>query len=324
MKKLLTIILIGTLSMLFAEVFSGASQAWFFNAWSLIATFPLYLFHLLFLLWIALNSKKISISQLYLFGIIFALYESWITKVLWTGYIVNATKPALGTILGLGISEFPILVFFFHPIMSFIVPILVFEILNKQAVSDHAKLLEKNRKKSKLILLFLASIGTFIANGNQFNLLSANISLIGTIIIILILLYFTQKTNLEFFKFKKNKFILISAYLLLLYVLMFFYLLPEKIPTTAVSYLSIIIFYIFPISLLINSKKENIEYTNLTDKHYTAKDLGFFSIFVVLTTNIFCLIPNVAASLLFISYYIIWLLGITIFGLITYKALKKQ
>ncbi|MCK4432956.1 MAG: hypothetical protein KAV48_03390, partial [Methanomicrobia archaeon] len=78
MRKLFPILLIGCLSMLFAEVFSGASQTWFINGWGILVTFPLYLGHVLFFLWIALKSKRTTLSQLYLFGVIFALYESWI------------------------------------------------------------------------------------------------------------------------------------------------------------------------------------------------------------------------------------------------------
>ena len=37
MKKLWSILLLGALSMLFAEVFSGASTLWFLDAWGLLA-----------------------------------------------------------------------------------------------------------------------------------------------------------------------------------------------------------------------------------------------------------------------------------------------
>jgi hypothetical protein len=80
-------LLLGTLSMLFAEVFSGASRMWFLDVGAWILAFPLYLGHALFFLWIALNTGRIKVEQLYLFGVLFGLYESWITKVLWAGYL---------------------------------------------------------------------------------------------------------------------------------------------------------------------------------------------------------------------------------------------
>ena len=205
MRKVFPILLIGSLSMLFAEVFSGASQTWFINGWGIIVTFPLYLCHLLFFLWIALKSRRTTLSQLYLFGVIFALYESWITKVLWAGYMDSA-GPGLGTLFGIGISEFPVLVFFWHPIMSFIIPILVFEILTKKVFKDHESILIKTTKKTILITLFLISISTFIANGNGFDLLSSNASLIGTLLIISVLYYLTKKGRFKISGIKESKF----------------------------------------------------------------------------------------------------------------------
>jgi len=69
MRKLAPVLLIGTLSMLFAEVFSGASQMWYVSGWGLLITFPLYSAHLLFFLNIAMKLRKTSLSQLYLFGV---------------------------------------------------------------------------------------------------------------------------------------------------------------------------------------------------------------------------------------------------------------
>ncbi|MHA1467740.1 MAG: hypothetical protein ACTSP6_06635, partial [Promethearchaeota archaeon] len=85
-KRWTLIILIGCLSMFMAEVFAGSSQMWFIDIWSLLVTFWLYLGHLLLFLNLAMRKKRTSIPQLYLWGILFALYESWVTKVLWAGY----------------------------------------------------------------------------------------------------------------------------------------------------------------------------------------------------------------------------------------------
>ena len=87
MKKISSILLLGALSMLFAEVFSGASQAWFLDPFGVLLTFGLYLAHCLFFLWIAFRTKKTSLSQLYILGMAFGLYEAVITKVLWAGYM---------------------------------------------------------------------------------------------------------------------------------------------------------------------------------------------------------------------------------------------
>ena len=60
MKKLWSILLLGILSMLFAEVFSGTATLWFLDAWGLLITYPLYLSHAIFLLNVAFLWKKTS------------------------------------------------------------------------------------------------------------------------------------------------------------------------------------------------------------------------------------------------------------------------
>jgi len=99
MSNLLPILLLGILSMFFAEVFSGASHIWFLDFWGLFITMPLYLSHTLFFLNLALRTKRTSLNQLYFFGMLFGLYEALITKVLWAGY-PNEVKPMFGTFMG--------------------------------------------------------------------------------------------------------------------------------------------------------------------------------------------------------------------------------
>ena len=316
-----SILLIGFLSMLFAEVFAGSSQMWFVNGWGIFFTFPLYLAHVLFFLWIALKIKKISLPQLYLFGVIFALYESWITKVLWAGYLDQA-GPAMGTIAGIGISEFSILVFFWHSIMSFIVPILVFEILTGQIFKEHSMILKKSAKKTKFIILFLILISTFIAMGNKYNLISTNLSLIGTLLLILGLYYSTKKSNLKVFEFSKIGFAITTVYLLLLYIGTFFFLLPERIPHTPMPYISIILFYAFCIFIIRKSKRIDTEFQQLEEDHYSIDDLKKFALIIIISVNIAVIVPTVSMFILAVTYFILALTGTILFISVVYKTLK--
>src|SRR4030043_1561757 len=119
MKKLWSVLLLGALSMLFAERFSGASTLWFLDPWGLLLAFPLYLGHSIFLLNVAFLWKKTSPRQLYFFGMLFGLYEALITKVLWFGYPAS-TGPMVGYFFGVAGGEFLTLVLFWHPVMSFV------------------------------------------------------------------------------------------------------------------------------------------------------------------------------------------------------------
>ncbi len=316
------ILLLGCLSILFAEIFSGASRTWFASGWGVLITFPLYLSHVLFFLWIALKLEKVSLSQLYFFGTIFALYESWITKVLWAGYSGSGT--GLGTVLGIGIAEFPVLVLFWHPITSFILPILVFEILTGKILKGHDTILQKSTAKTAIIVSFLISISTFIARGNGFNLASANASLIGTLLLILGAYYLSKKSNLMVFGFSKIKFILISIYLLLLYAGGFVLLYPERMPQTLTPYLSIIISYIVLISLIVKSKKVATEFTDQNECRYSIKDLIVFALITILSSNIACIMSSISEKIFTISYFLFLSAGIAIFILATINIFNSK
>lgn len=319
---LFPVLLIGCLSMLFAEVFSGASRAWFIDGWGVLTTFPLYLGHVLFFLWIALKLKKTSLSQLYLFGTIFALYESWITKVLWAGYW-NSAGPGWGTVFGLGVSEFPILVFFWHPIMSFILPVLVFEVLTGKILNGHDSALRKSTSKTVLIVLFLISISTFIARGNGFSMISANLSLLGTLLLVLGLYYLSRKSNLKVFGFGKTGFIIVTAYLFLLYVSSFFLIFPERKPQTGVPYISIIVFYVVLMFLILKSKKTETEFTISNEKQYSIVDLVMFAVITILSVNVACVAANISSKILGITYLALMFIGTIIFISIVYTILKQ-
>lgn len=322
MQKLPSILLIGSLSMLFAEIFSGASQAWFISGWGLLLTFPLYLFHVLFFLSIAFKLKRISLPQVYLLGVIFGLYESWITKVLWSGYF-DSNGPGLGTILGIGISEFPILVFFWHPIMSFIVPILVFELLTKKIHISHAHVLTKTTKKTILIVISLMSLATFIANGNKFNLLSSNISLVGTLLIILVFYSLARRADLGVFNFGRRGFIALSVYLALLYIMAFLFLLPERIPNTFVPYATILFFYLLTILLFIKSKTIDMELIAADESRYSIRDLLIFAIITIIATNLATILSGISLVILTVSYLILEFVGIILFVYVIYKILNN-
>jgi hypothetical protein len=115
---------IGLIVFTCAEVFSGASlQVGLWHPWTWIVTYWLYLAHFFFLISLAIRTGKTSIWALYLWGVIFGLYESWITKVIWYGYSGDGNF-AIGNIGPYGYSEIS-MVFIFHPVMSFIVPLAV-------------------------------------------------------------------------------------------------------------------------------------------------------------------------------------------------------
>jgi len=96
-------LLVGMLVLICAEVFSGASlQVGLWHPWTLLMTYWLYFAH--FFTTLAVRTGRTSFWSLYLWGVLFGLYESWITKVIWYGYSGDGNL-VLGSIGPYGISE---------------------------------------------------------------------------------------------------------------------------------------------------------------------------------------------------------------------------
>jgi hypothetical protein len=323
MRKIFTILLIGFLSVLFAEIFSGASQIWFIDPFAILIMFPLYLLHVLVLFCIALKVKKASIPELYLFGIIFGLYESWITKVLWSGYIGSA-GPSMGTFLGIATIEFPVLVFFWHPVMSFIMPILTYEILTKKVHKEHEKILVKTRNKTIILILSAIAVSSFVASGNKFDFISANISVIGTSLLIALCYYYSKKEDFRIFDLKNTGFIIALVLIIILYILTFLFMFSEKIPNKIMPFVSILFFYALTIAMIIKSKKKENKIISLKKEQYDAKDLTTFLVIIIIATNISCLFQSISAFVLVISYLLFTITGIILFALSIKKVIKEN
>lgn len=117
-------LLIGLVVLICAEVFSGASlRLGLWHPWTLVVTYWLYFAHFFFFTTLAVRTGRTSLSSLYLWGVLFGLYESWITKVIWHGYSGDG-KFVMGNIGPYGFSEIS-MVFIFHPVASLILPLAV-------------------------------------------------------------------------------------------------------------------------------------------------------------------------------------------------------
>lgn len=321
MRKIKSFLLIGTLGMFFAEIMAGSSQIWYINPFAYLLTFPLYLFHIIFLFNLAYRLKKTSLLHLYFFGIIFGLYESWITKVLWVGYIGQDTH----TILGVGITEFPILVLFWHPIMSFILPILAYQFLTGYVISNHSKYLLQSRMRIIVIILYCITFSSFVANGNGFNLVSANLSLLGTGLLILLLKKLhkasrnklpgiqtdSKNADINTIILKKRGFILTTIYLALLYIISFIYLLPERIPTSILPYITVFGAYIFAIFVITKSKASEYKLEMINNsKSFSKKQVGTLFGIVLLMTNLYCLLSFIGPAVLMVTYLAATIAGV--------------
>ncbi|MEM3397264.1 MAG: hypothetical protein QW620_07850 [Thermoplasmata archaeon] len=313
MRRLFPFLFIGSLSMLFAEIYSGASRAWFLDPLGWLFTFPLYTTHVCIFLYLALVWKKFKVCHLYLFGVLFSLYESWVTKVLWCGYF-DQTGPGFGTFAGLAMPETLILVFFWHPVMSFLVPVIVFESLTGLVIWEHEMVMQKTRRRTIILTGFSVLMGAFVANGNGLNPNWVALSFLGTILVVVVFYLLARGKDVRAFLFPRKWFYLLSLYIISLYAVSFLFLLPERIPNSLVPYISVLGVYAFVILLLALTISENeVRFVKLTSAHFSHADFVIFIFTTFTAALLFCYLGNITQIILIFSYLFFCILGPVLF-----------
>lgn len=313
--KLPAIALASLLSMFFAEVFSGASPLWFLSGWGWLVTLPLYGSHLLLLINLAMRTGRTSVSSLYLWGIVFGLYEFWITKVLWAGYI--GSTPGLGTFLGVGVQEFAVLALFWHPVFSFIIPVLVYEIMVAAAgnpagvLPSHAAFLSRRRRNSAAAAVAVLIGASFLNIGAQANAPGAVLTIVGSIAIVSIMLWLAargvrgeaSRLGINALRLGRRGFAILAVYVGALYAVSFPLLLPERIPGVGVIAFTLAIYA--AVAALISFKRRNAEVGTATSGRgapFSFRDLAAFAVAMVAVTTVLTLSP-VAGFVLFFGFY---------------------
>jgi hypothetical protein len=119
-------VLLGALSVEFAEVTCASDPFPFFRIWGWMVTFPLYTLHVLLLSYFAFGKQRVTLTSLFLAGAILGMYEAYITKVLWSPTWGESFTWKIG---GVAVIQTAILVLFWHPFMAFVLPVFVAEIL---------------------------------------------------------------------------------------------------------------------------------------------------------------------------------------------------
>jgi hypothetical protein len=313
--KLPAIALASVLSMFFAEVFSGASPLWFLSGWGWLVTLPLYGGHLLLLINLAMRTGRTSLSSLYLWGILFGLYESWITKVLWAGYI--GSTPGLGTFLGIGVQEFAVLALYWHPVFSFIIPLLVYEIMVADAgniagvLPSHGAFLSRRRRNFAAGVVAILIGASFLNVGAQANAPGAVLTIVGSIALISLMLLLAAKGprgevprfGINALRLGRRGLSILAVYMSALYLTSFPLLLPERIPGVEVLALTLAIYA--AVAALIYLKGQNVE-AGLAPVGggpiFSFRDLAGFALALVAVTAVLTLSP-VAGFVLFFGFY---------------------
>lgn len=175
-----------------------------------------------------------------------------------------------------------------------------------------------------MVVLFLILATTFIANGNQFDLVSANISLIGTLLIIALLYKFTKDRDLNCLELGKRSFKILVGYLILFYVVAFLYLLPERLPGTITPYISVIAFYAISIVFILRSTKKKEELQILRTNSYSTRNIISLIPLLILAVNVACIVPAISLAVLSITYLMLSIIGVLLFLQVIYNIWKHD
>jgi hypothetical protein len=322
MKKLLSILLLGVLSMLFAEVFSGASTLWFLDPWGILVAFPLYLGHVIFFFSVAFLWKKTSPRQLYFFGMMFGLYEALITKVLWFGYPAS-TGPMIDSFFGVAWGEFLTLVLFWHPVMSFIVPVFVYEVLSRDILPGHERFLQKDWKTLLLVMVLIVLAASFQSNGAKYNMLVAVGSIAGTILLVVLLYYLVKPPKLQSLILGKKGMVIVLVYLVVLYAATTALIFPERLPKTILPYILIFLWYLVAIGLLWVDRFTP-KVTPVNRKIFSQRDLEIFAVLVLCATVVCSLISQVSYAVLLVMFVSLMGAGVLLFFGCLFSLIKQR
>ncbi len=225
--KLLFWVVLGALSVFFAEVAAGSHMFPFFDVWGIIGVFPLYTLHIIVLASVVFRFSKARLYTLFLAGTIFGLYEAYITKVLWN----PPWGPSMLPVAGVALIEILVLVFFWHAFMSFVIPVFVGEsVLTRSrevtnGLPDRIRKKFKSKRKTYTLLALLALFAATTQAANSPTPLHSLASGLSTTAVLIVLIYlWREKTPGKHYSIRQllpsgKELVVLLALLILLYMI---------------------------------------------------------------------------------------------------------
>ena len=311
-----SILLVGALSMFFAEVLSGSSVLWFLTPWGWLVTFWLYLAHTVLFVNLALRFRRTSFVSLYLWGVLFGLYESWITKVAWAGYL--GSSPGWGSVLGFSFPEFLIIVLCWHPVFSWILPMLSYEVLGGRAgiLPRHLPWLVRTRRTAALGLAVATTGALFLAVHAHGDPLAVVITIAGSAALIGLFHRLASTgghpATIDSLVLGRRGMTILLAYLAVLYGLGFVLIAPERIAPPATILLTVGLYAI--VLVLLRAAGPDAPPTRVAaGPLLSSRDLRRWLALLVLLGFLFAVALPVAYPLVVISYLALVVAGAVLF-----------
>ncbi len=187
-------IILGALSVFFAEVVSGSYIFPYFTPWGIIVVCPLYTLHLLVLSYIVFNYGKPTLYSLFIAGALFGMYEAYMTKVIWD----PTWGEAVLTVGGIAVAETILLVLFWHTFMAFIIPLFVGEniLTSSREIMNGSpnkiKQIFKVKKKSYILFVVFVLLCGIFQSDNSPSPKHSLLSGFSTTAVLMLLIYLCQ------------------------------------------------------------------------------------------------------------------------------------
>ncbi len=255
-------LLIGLIILICAEVFSGASiQMGLWHPWTLVVTYWLYFAHFFFFTTLAVRTGRTSLGALYLWGVLFGLYEFWITKVIWDGYGGDG-EFVMGSIGPYGYSEIS-MAFIFHPVASFILPLAVACLLCpplRRLFPDLAWFTGKS-KGARIVQLYLVlSLAPVLAmnSGGPVNL-ALNLAFALVLLFVLSRLSrsaLSSPDGRRIVVFGRWGFVGLCMYLMLLYGVTYPFLRPDGLPSVPLQLFTFVFYALAIAGIWLHRRRE--------------------------------------------------------------------
>lgn len=236
--KIVFWILLGLSSTYFAEVTVGNELFPFFTPFTLLIAVPLYTLHILVLSAYVVRDREVNLRALFFAGMLFGLYEAYITKVIWDPYW--SFGPDFRA-FGIAVPQTTLLILWYHNFFAFIIPLIACEIM----CTNSSKILDSMPKRIRRMFNRQRLMKTAIAVGLVFGLVESTVLksplvalasiLSGGAVIALVMRYLREAKGSNRFTLdellpdkRASRKLLIA--LIAFYALMTPLLLPENIP----------------------------------------------------------------------------------------------
>lgn len=319
-------IILGSLSVFFAEVISGSDMFPFFHLWGLAVEFPLYTLHTLVLSYIVFNYGKPCFYTLFIAGAIFGMYEAYLTKVLW---VPHWGDPFI-SVAGIAVIEVIVLVFFWHSFMSFIIPLFVSEsvLTNSRGIVNGLpnrirNLFDSGKKSYILFLLFAVLFGIFQSLNSPSPMHSLLSGLSTTAVIMLLIYLWRNKTNGKEYNIQvllpnRREFSFLSAILVVMYIVMGILIRPEVLPGLFPQLIIWMIYaglFILLFFHLRKSKKMSLPKATSSPINFSWKIIIILSLLFTISSVIGKFILGDLRDIIMVLFWIIYcVIGISVFS----------